>query len=719
MRPERIRLVDFRSYGDLDFDIPVGCTAIVGANGSGKSSLMDAVAVAIFGPASRSLEPYVRKGSDSMLIELELEHGDHTYRIRRGWKRSKSTLDFERQDGGGWTSLTQGNAADSQALIESTLGLNRATYMASAYLAQRESDSFTAAQPRDRKRVLADALALDDWAVSADRVAADRRAAEKQAAELDARIVVFTEQQARAVELEAEADRLADLMGAAREVAEQAEAELVEVTDRVRQAEQAEQTWQSRQQALEVAAARLAPLKDTAGQAALATDRAKAVQGDISRLEGLAAELEQALVESDRLARLDRDRLTAIAERERLLGQAADLMGKAERLLTDEVSLAAMAQQLLDKLEALDRDAPTCDRCGQEVHGEARERAAASLDIDRLAAEAKVLEVRAEREGLAAQARDLDERQAAFVVPEPVVGLALVEGRIAEIASAPVELAGARERLAGIEALIERATEEAFVTALQQAEHDHAVAAKQAAGAVRPEGVDLLRAAAVSARAAAEMARQKHTNAQVEHARVVAQADQLAAAAVEHEAALAQREHLRDELDVLAGLEKAFGRDGVPAWIVEAQAVPAIEAEANRVLARLGGKVERVELRTEKETKKGEARDALEIVCCTSDGDREFFTFSGGEKTRVEIACALGLAHLLGSRRGADLQFLAFDEPEGLDQQGTEALAEILKEIEQAGVETVMLVSHHESLRDQFDTSILVEADAGGSRVLA
>lgn len=101
----------------------------------------------------------------------------------------------------------------------------------------------------------------------------------------------------------------------------------------------------------------------------------------------------------------------------------------------------------------------------------------------------------------------------------------------------------------------------------------------------------------------------------------------------------------------------------------------------------------------------------------TGDGDRPLETFSGGEQSRAEIALALGLVDVLAARRDADLRFLALDEPSGLDTQGIEALAGILRE--RADGRVVLLASHDANLRDQFDQSVLVTRGAGGSQVAA
>jgi exonuclease SbcC len=153
--------------------------------------------------------------------------------------------------------------------------------------------------------------------------------------------------------------------------------------------------------------------------------------------------------------------------------------------------------------------------------------------------------------------------------------------------------------------------------------------------------------------------------------------------------------------------------------IVENAAIPQLEVEANRILGELGGATAdcRVELRTQRALKTADAlRETLDIVIVTPAGERPYESFSGGERTRLNLALRIALARLLAHRRGAESRLLAIDEPEFLDEAGVARLADVLRGLS-GDFDRVLLVSHHPTLAAAFDQAIVVVKDGDRSRV--
>ena len=178
------------------------------------------------------------------------------------------------------------------------------------------------------------------------------------------------------------------------------------------------------------------------------------------------------------------------------------------------------------------------------------------------------------------------------------------------------------------------------------------------------------------------------------------------------EAQILERDQAQNDLDELKVLERAYGRDGIPAWIVSQVALPSIQTEATRILSEPGTSY-RVELRTERATSTGDVVDALDVIVTTEDGERPYETFSGGERTRINLALRIALARLLANRRRGESRLLVIDEPEFLDGAGTDALIQVLRGL--VDFSRIWLISHVPNLRDAaLDGTIEVTRDEAG-----
>ena len=82
MHIRRLRIQNIRSILDLDIDIPgpqPGWHVILGDNGSGKSSVVRALALALMGPvdapaARQNWQDWIRKGASKAGVAVEIIH---------------------------------------------------------------------------------------------------------------------------------------------------------------------------------------------------------------------------------------------------------------------------------------------------------------------------------------------------------------------------------------------------------------------------------------------------------------------------------------------------------------------------------------------------------------------------------------------------------------------------------------------------------------------
>jgi len=161
-------------------------------------------------------------------------------------------------------------------------------------------------------------------------------------------------------------------------------------------------------------------------------------------------------------------------------------------------------------------------------------------------------------------------------------------------------------------------------------------------------------------------------------------------------------------------LVQAFGKKGVQALIIE-QALPEIETEASRLLARMTDNRMQVKIETQRGTKKGDPIETLDINISDELGTRNYEMFSGGEAFRINFALRIALAKLLARRAGARLPTLIIDEGFGTqDSTGMERVKEAINSI-QDDFDKILVITHIEELKDAFPIRINVIKTAEGS----
>ena len=179
----------------------------------------------------------------------------------------------------------------------------------------------------------------------------------------------------------------------------------------------------------------------------------------------------------------------------------------------------------------------------------------------------------------------------------------------------------------------------------------------------------------------------------------------------------------RAELNLLVSryktLERAFGKDGVPALLIE-QALPEIQEQANTILGKLSNDTMSVEFSTQrsyKDRQRDDKRETLDILINDPAGTREYEMFSGGEAFRVNFAIRLALSRVLARRAGARLQTLVIDEGFGSqDAEGRQRLIELINWV-RSDFAKILVITHLDELKDAFPARIEVEKNGNGSAV--
>ncbi|HZJ21800.1 MAG TPA: SMC family ATPase [Anaerolineales bacterium] len=180
-----------------------------------------------------------------------------------------------------------------------------------------------------------------------------------------------------------------------------------------------------------------------------------------------------------------------------------------------------------------------------------------------------------------------------------------------------------------------------------------------------------------------------------------------------------EREELLKRIAQHKTLERAFGKDGVPALLIE-QALPQLEAKANDILDRLSEGQMSIEFVTQeayKDDKRKDLKETLEIKIKDGAGTRDYEMYSGGEAFRVNFAVRLALSEILAQRKGSRLQTLVIDEGFGSqDTRGRQRLIEAINLVKNDFAK-ILVITHLDELKDAFPNRIEVEKTERGSTV--
>jgi exonuclease SbcC len=661
VRLTRIEAENFRSHEHLDLDLSQIQTGVVlGPNGAGKSSILKAIEWALFGGGADEVLSY---GADRGGVTVTIEHEriDTYLRISRGRERGKKSwlVITGFTDGAGETEHTRGSIAETQRWLErEVLGMDCQGFRSSVYVPQGEAGMFAAMNAGGRKALLQELLGLDKYEDWRELAASQARRLEGQVSSLKAEISALEDQ------LSANRGLLSDEAAIT--------AEIASFQSRLRQLDldlDAAIRRESSRHAQQLRKQLSVEMADLQARA----ERSRKLDAERQRLRPVAAQVDPL-----------RERDAGFREQQHHAQRRALIRQQAEEAGHRMAAILAAARSLQDKQAAL-KDEAKCPLCGQPAHGEHLEAAMGRVNAELQQHRHDYKTAKDEQARLLASMPDAPSYD--HEEHEKVVARL----RQAEAAVSKLEAMGEPEDIVALrDAYKERKRRfDGLPEHPEVGESPDDVRIKQ------EETQTAMRAAERKLYAAQEARRQ------------------LALAEQSLTAKTGELSSLESEAEVHSLLAQAFSRSGIPAMMI-ASAVGTITDTANEMLADLNAEY-RVRLTTQRAKKTGGTTDTLDILLDRGGIERPMENFSGGEKYRVNIALRMGLAAMMTGRVGSSSEFLLVDEPTDLDGPGMAALADVLTGLNKQ----VLLVTHHEELRERFPQRIQVSraSEASPSQV--
>ena len=169
MKPIKLELMGLNSYTDkqtIDFEklTSRGLFGIFGNTGSGKSTILDAITIALYGDIARDTTDYINSSCDKAVVKYEFEIGSKNNRKRyfvertiknsaTGGTKTSRVLLGEIKDNGDLNVLAD-KVGEVKSKIQDIIGLTSDDFTRSVVLPQGKFSEFLKLQDRDRRKML-------------------------------------------------------------------------------------------------------------------------------------------------------------------------------------------------------------------------------------------------------------------------------------------------------------------------------------------------------------------------------------------------------------------------------------------------------------------------------------------------------------------------------------------------------------------------------------
>lgn len=705
---EKVQLDNFISHKSTTLKFDPGVTVFIGRNGSGKSSVIDAITFALYGHHTRGHNKnLVRRGSEGSMVQLIFKADSKRYQATRSLdaRGSLSGAKLEKITDTGFETVAHGERRQMGEAMSveagSIIGLDYDRLRVAAVVQQGELDAILKSKPSEFKELINTLIGIDrlDKAFQNMRDILDSfESLLRNRTGYDYKDVANIEQR---IEQE-------------RKGREESSRELVRLNSEMQKYRDEENSKKERLQVLEPLSRKVKELVEKKTLLVKYVENKvkelrKTLTTELARMQKQQSDLEK---DVDRLQKLITDAkknleqvsVGSVAEsKSRLI---AKQLSTLEEELQDCQSKIGRLTGLIEHTSKIGSTETRCPVCGslvgkmtvqidsEHIQAELKKMTKAKKDTN-----LKIKKLMREKEALVGKhaiAKRASEFLSSYKI-ESVGDLAKltheIEEKNTELSNLPEQIEYTREQLANLPAHINEATD---LSKLLDDEYSKELEQKilelqkDLVGFDQEEFEDLKSQYD-------ELVKIKIPSLEREIGKFVEINKQ---AEKEIESLMKVLEELKKAYVYANLLEKirkgVYNRDGSVAMSLRSWALKMISQKASDYIAMFGLHILRVEL-TEK------ARDVL-ITCYGPRGTIDMESLSGGEKVAIALALRLGMAYVMG--RGK-LDFVILDEPTThLDEERRRSLVRIITEAFRTGLgplSQIIIITHDSEIFEDAD----------------
>jgi DNA repair protein SbcC/Rad50 len=674
-----IQLKDFIAHRDTKLEFCKGITIFVGHNGSGKSSIIDAITFALFGEHTRgkSKRNLVRRGANQSMVQMHFTLNSREFQIVRGLNgagaQSFSQLTLVSDGDSIVNKVIAGGerkqfGESTKKEVENVLGLDYDKMRVAAVVQQGELVKIVEAQPKEFKELL-------NGLIGIDRLDSAYETMRQVISEFRERLrdeTGYTDEEIPKVE---------KLIDEKEQGLKQTESLLAEYEDEKRLLEDKIRQLEKELESLEPMSHQAKELQNKERQLIrYVNEKRSQIDGEISRMDKVVKDVRaslQILKDKDEVDMRLRMVKAEVEEVELQMQENEGMAGKLRGFL-----------ECASKIKITDDG--KCPVCSSAVSGinQMFDVKHIQAEISKIISEKSKLQVtKVNLKKEETQLNDANKKIAAaekLLSSNSIQSAADVEKIEADLAKKRGDLAKLPKEILKIENPMHLAIDE-----ISKALAEEIATTRENIRNFSPANYNNAKEEKSGVTRKLEDANRK----------IGAYQHAIEAARKEMDSAKQAMGQLRQASEFAKTLDKIrsviFNRDGMVGMSLRSWALEVISRKASEYASLFNIGISRIEL--------AEKAREIAIMCYGRQGEIDMDSLSGGEKVAVALALRLGIAYMMGSNK---LDFVILDEPTThLDEERRKALVRIISEAfrEGAGPLAQLIIITHDS--DIFEDS--------------
>lgn len=727
MKPLKLKMTNFLSHrkSELDFTKLSPVTLLIGeidgnrkkSNGSGKSSVCDGISFCLFGECRAtgsknvSIESIISRGQDEAEVEFTFDINGVQYNIVRTRSRSKKSgrVDFSVWTGSKWKSVGD-RKKDTQREILKVVGIDYEIFINSVFFKQGEVSAFAEMTSGERREVIKRLLQIEKYELCS-KIAKDKLSQ-------------------LSVSISAEEAYL--------EANQNLDESISRINDEINKTNTLIGTYEQSKQLSE---AKIQKLKDKIAKESEQVSIRRRVKEDIERLKGQQQALNNEIKDLNQNKKIDQKQLdTCTTTRQQLVEQLDKLIAETpdrynlklrmeeakqqHTVLSSKVDELRQQKAILEsKMNEIKANASSiqklgegkCPTCFVDVTTKSKDQVKAHLKQEyqllKPDFESKIVLLEEEEKKLQVLNKQTDEiREEGNIFNRNVQEKKSINEKIELQNTLGVQT---NARVVRTDKTIDEKAKQLtqILTELSQKEVE--------LNGLKAVDLDLHQQLQIEIGAELLLVRRftiQINDTNIGKGSLNRQLEDLTQRKIEVGKIKGKLQGALNEKRVLTELIKIFGKSGIQSLILENSAIE-IEEITNELLKEFTNGNVSITIKTLKKNKDETTQEVFDIEIQDESGTGLFETFSGGEKFRVAFAIRIALSMMLMKKSGVEIPFILYDEAfSDLDEEGVTRLVDIFENLKKHFAYQ-LVITHTTELKDKFESVLLIQKDANGSRI--